>query len=420
MQIRYWRPESLTVLVLAVLLQLLLPRQSYAQAYVLPRDPTRTTILSTWKGKTLLDAMTSPATGIYDRNKADNVAAVSIVGSADIMTDLSKFDPQISSKAAALFSNGQSDVSAIFGHLQGKMVTPQNIRAALTPLIQDLKTASDKGLAVDVLADIALLASGSGTLVDLGSQNYFYNIGYTVPVVKSGRSYAVSPSRPLLDPSDTYYLSEMDSVLGSSHAGVPDSFLGVVLNVILNCDSSGLSSLDAAAQTALIDFVAVYTAELDRHVMVKLVPSKDPWEIDIAEVTLLSSYGSAAKMVMKNGSLVAGSATAYYGTGTSGGGIGETRTDFMKLGTAITTYESLPGNHPDLVNKLVELTPISSKTLLVQLKGDLFRRVLVYLNNPANQAAIEAHPNDYSAAMSAFLKQIRTDQSAITTYVKSH
>lgn len=420
MEIRHWRPERLAVLVFAALLQLVHPTRSYAQGYVLPRDATRTIIMATWKGKTLLDSMTTPGTGIYDRNKADNAAAVTIVASADIMTDLSKFDPQISIKAAALFTNGQSDMSAIFGHLQGQVVTPQNIRTALTPLIQNLKTASDKGLAVDVLADIALLGSGSGTLVDLGGQNYFYNIGYTVPVVKSGRSYAVSPSRPLLDPSDTYYLSEMDSVLGSSHPGAPDSFLAVILNVLLNCDSSGVSSLDSAAQTALIDFVAIYTAELDRHVMVKLVPSTDPWEIDIAEVTLLSSYGSAAKMVMKNGSLVAGSATAYYGTGTSGGGIGETRGDFMKLGTAITTYESLPGNHPDLVNSLLGLTPISNKTLLGQLKGDLFRRFLVYLNNPANQAAIEMHPNDYSAAMSAFLKQIRNDQSAITAYVKSH
>jgi hypothetical protein len=420
MEIRHSRPEKLAVLVLAALLPLAHPIRSYAQGYVLPRDAGRTIVMSTWKGKTLLDSMTASGTGIYDRNKADNTAAVAIVASADIMTDLSKFDPQISSKAAALFTNGKSDLSAIFGHLQGKMVTPQNIRTALTPLIQDLKTASDKSLAVDVLADIALLGSGSGTLVDLGGNNYFYNIGYTVPVVKSGRSYAVSPSRPLLDPSDTYYLSEMDSVLGSSHPGAPDSFLGVALNVLLNCDSSGVSSLDSTAQTALIDFVAVYTAELDRHVMVNLVPSKDPWEIDIAEVTLVSSYGSAAKMVMKNGSLVAGSATAYYGTGTSGGGIGETRADFMKLGTAITTYESLPGNHPDLVNNLMGLTPISSKTLLGQLKGDLFRRFLVYLNNPANQAAIEMHPNDYSAAMSAFLKQIRSDQSAITAYVKSH
>lgn len=420
MEIRHWRPEGLAVLVLAALIQLALPTRSYAQTYVLPRDAARTVVISTWKGKTLLDSMTTPVTGIYDKNKADDAATVSIAASADIMTDLSKFDPEISSKAAGMFTNGQSDMSAIFGHLQGKMVTPKNIRTALTPLIQNLKTPSDKGLAVDVLADIALLGSGSGTLVDVGGKNYFYNIGYTVPDVKSGRSYAVSPSRPLLDPSDKDYLSEMDSVLGSSQPGAPASFLGAALNVLLNCDSSGISSLNAPAQTALIDFVAIYTAELDRHVMVKLVPSKDPWEIDIAEVTLISSYGSAAKMVMKSGSLVAGSATAYYGTGTSGGGIGETRADFMKLGTAITTYESLPGNHPDLVNTLKGLTPISSSTLLTQLKGDLFRRFLVYMSNPANQAAIEMHPNDFSAAMLAFLKQIRSDESAITAYVKSH
>jgi hypothetical protein len=47
MQILHWRPERLVVLVLAALLQLLHPIQSCAQGYVLPRDATRTIIMST-------------------------------------------------------------------------------------------------------------------------------------------------------------------------------------------------------------------------------------------------------------------------------------------------------------------------------------------------------------------------------------
>jgi len=74
----------------------------------------------------------------------------------------------------------------------------------------------------------------------------------------------------------------------------------------------------------------------NRHVMVNLDPKQYPWEIDLAEVTFLNSYGAPSGMVMQKGALVPAAATAYYAVGTEGSGIGETRADFVKLATRIT------------------------------------------------------------------------------------
>ncbi len=123
---------------------------------------------------------------------------------------------------------------------------------------------------------------------------------------------------------------------------------------------------------------------------------------------------------MKNGALVPGTAAAYFAVGTAGSGIGETRKDFVKLATRITTFESDPHQHPDLVNAIVNLTPITDKTILSQVKGDVLRRFLVYLNRPEFQGSIQSHSIDFVTAMVAFLKQINTDNAAITQFIHSN
>jgi hypothetical protein len=175
-----------------------------------------------------------------------------------------------------------------------------------------------------------------------------------------------------------------------------------------------------AAQVTATDFLAIYTAELDRHVMVNLVPSTHSWEIDLAEVTFLTSYGAPSGMVMKSGSLVPGTAVAYFAVGTSGSGIGETRKDFVKLATQITTFESDAQHHPELVNAIVNLTPISDQKILSQIKGDVIRRYLVYLNRSEFQSNVQSHSSDLVNAMVAFLKQINADNSQITQQIHSN
>jgi hypothetical protein len=391
-------------------------------AVLLPRGPNRTIVLSTFQGQTFLQAMQAGGSGIFDKTDIDDATPVMIVTADQVMGYVNQFDSTVSQRLIGMFKNGQADFSSVMAKIQGNSYSPQNIRTALQPFISsaNLKPNAEPNIALDASADMALLASGSGTLIIINPANYFYNVGYQKPNVKSGRSFGVAPGRSLLDPSDKYYLNEMAEYLKPDTTPDASPFYTAILHVLTSCNPADFANLPATAQVAATDFLTIYTAELDRHVMVNLVPKTDPWEIDIAEVTFLTSYGAASGMVMQNGSLVPGTAVAYYGSGASGGGIGETRTDFVKLATRITTFESDPQHHPELINAILNLTPTQDQTILSQVNGDIIRRFLVYLNRPEFQSTIQSHSSDFANAMGALLKQINADNTQITQYIQSH
>lgn len=389
---------------------------------LLPRGADRTIDLSSLAGQTYLQAMQASGSGIFDKTQADDGTNVTIATADQIVADVNQFDSKISQQVFGMFKNGQADFQSVMSKIQGKSFSPQTIRGGIQPFISssNRNASASPNIAVDASADMALLASGSGTLVTIDPANYFYNLGYQKPNVKSGRSYAVASGRSLLDPSDRDYLTEMAAYLKPVTTPDAGPFYTAILKVLTSCNTSDYATLPAAAQVTATDFLAIYTAELDRHVMVNLVPSTHPWEIDLAEVTLLTSYGAPSGMVMKNGSLVPGTAVAYFAVGTSGSGIGETRKDFVKLATQITTFESGAQQHPELVNAIVNLTPISDQKILSQVKGDVMRRYLVYLNRSEFQSNAQSHSSDLVNAMVAFLKQINTDNSQITQFIHSN
>jgi hypothetical protein len=395
---------------------------SPAGTVLLPRGADRTIDLSSFAGQTYLQAMQASGSGIFDKTQADDGANVTIATADQIVADVNQFDSKISQQVFGMFKNGQADFQSVMSKIQGKSFSPQTIRAGIQPFISssNRKTSASPNIAVDASADMALLASGSGTLVTIDPANYFYNLGYQKPDVKSGRSYAVASGRALLDPSDRDYLTEMAAYLNPVTTPDAGPFYTAILKVLTSCNTSDYATLPVAAQVTATDFLAIYTAELDRHVMVNLVPSTHPWEIDLAEVTFLTSYGAPSGMVMKSGSLVPGTAVAYFAVGTSGSGIGETRKDFVKLATQITTFESDAQHHPELVNAIVNLTPISDQKILSQIKGDVIRRYLVYLNRSEFQSNVQSHSSDLVNAMVAFLKQINADNSQITQQIHSN
>jgi hypothetical protein len=391
-------------------------------AVLLPRGPDRTIDLSTLVGQTFLQAMQASGSGIFDKTDADDGAAVTVANADEIVQDVNQFDSKVSRQVFGMFKNGQADFHSVMAKIQGKSFSPQTIRNGVRPFISssNLKPTANPNIAVDASADMALLGSGSGTLVKIDSANYFYNLGYQKPVVKSGRSYGVAQGRALLDPSDKNYLTEMTAYLKPATAPDFSPFYVAILKVLTNCNTSDFATLPAAGQVAATDFITIYTAELERHVMVNLVPSQHPWEIDLAEVTFLTSYGAPSGMVMKNGSLVPGTAVDYFAVGTAGSGIGETRKDFVKLATGITTFENDPQHHPELVHAIVSLTPITDQKILAQVKGDVLRRFLVYLNRPEFQSNVQSHSSDLVNAMVAFLKQINADNGQITQFIHSN
>jgi hypothetical protein len=393
-----------------------------AGTVLLPRGPERTIDLSSLVGQTYLQAMQASGSGIFDKTDADDAAAVTIASADQIVADVNQFDSKVSQQVFGMFKNGQTDFQSVMSNIQGKSFSPQTIRAGIQPFISssNLKPTASPNIAVDASADMVLLASGSGTLVVIDSANYFYNVGYQKPNVKTGRSYALAPGRALLDPSDKVYLTEMAAYLQPTTTLDASPFYTAILKVLTNCNSADYATLPAPGQVTATDFLAIYTAELDRHIMVNLDPAQHPWEMDLAEVTFLTSYGAPSGMVMKGGALVAGTAVAYYAVGTKGSGIGETRKDFVKLATRITSFESAAGHHPELVNAIVNLTPITDPKILSQVKGDVFRRFLVYLNRPEFQSGVQSHSADFVNAMVALLKQINADNAQITAYIHAN
>jgi len=393
-----------------------------AGTVLLPRGADRTIDLSSLVGQTFLQAMQAGGSGIFDKTDADDGASVTIANADEIVQDVNQFDSKVSQQVFGMFKNGQADFHSVMSQIQGKSFSPQTIRNGVRPFISssNLKPTANPNIAVDASADMALLVSGSGTLVKINAANYFYNVGYQKPIVKSGRSYAVAQGRSLLDPSDKNYLTEMTAYLKPAITPDFSPFYTAILKVLTNCDSSDFAALPASGQVTGTDFLAIYTAELERHVMVNLVPSQHPWEIDLAEVTFLTSYGAPSGMVMKNGSLVPGTAVAYFAVGATGSGIGETRKDFVKLASRITAFESDPHHHPELIKAIVDLTPIHDQKILAQVKDDVIRRFLVYLNRPEFQSTIQSNSSDFVSAMVAFLKQVNADNTQITQYIHSH
>jgi len=390
-------------------------------AVLLPRGADRTIDLSTLTGKTFLQVAQAPGSGIFDKTNADDGAAVTIANADAIANDVSQFDAKVSGQVFGMFKGGKADFQTFMANIQGKSFSPQTIRGGLQPFVAhaNLKPGASAAIAVDASADMALLASGSGTLVTIDSANYFYNVGYQKPNVKSGRSYGVATGRALLDPSDKNYLTELADYTKPTTTPDASAFFTAILKILTNCDPSDVAGLPTAGQVTSTDFMAIYTAELERHIMVNLVPAQHPWEIDLGEVTLLSAYGSPSGMVMQNGKLVAGTAVAYFATGATGSGIGDTRKDFEKLARGITSFESDSHHHPELVTAIVNLTPISDKSTLAGVKGDVIRRFLVYLNRPEAQASIQGHSADFVNAMVAFLKQINADNAQITKSIQN-
>jgi hypothetical protein len=377
---------------------------------VLPRDPSRTITLDDFNGQTFLQAMQA-SNGIYAKTLTDSTASVTIVSPDAINAAATEFDPKVGKTLYGTFKNGESDFTSIVGQIQSKSLSPQEIFSKLTPLITNLKYADDAKYAVQRCGDIALLASSSGTLVQIDPDHYFYNIAYLTS--EAGRSYGVaSTTRALLDQSDSGFLTELNTYLEDASASETSSFFTALLRVLTQCDSTNAGNLPDSTQVVTTDFITIYTAELIRHNKVNLDVSTDPWEIDLAEVTLLTDYGAKAGMVMQGGKLVTGTASDY---GTSS--IGDTRSDFTKLAKFITTYETT--HHPNLVNAIMTLTPISDPTISLAVDGDVFRRVMVYLNRSEFQDSVKSNAGPLTSAVIALLKQVRKDSSKITTYIQS-
>jgi hypothetical protein len=398
-----------------IAVQMTVMSSASAAGLVQARDSARTISLADFKGKTYLQATLEAGDGINAKTAADDAAAVTIADAAQVVTDINTYDSKVANEIFPYFTGRQAGFQSAAAKLQGQSIAPPAIQSALAPITGLISPTTASHVAV-VGSDLMLLSSGSGIVVELNPESYFYNIGYQSPLTQSGRTFVVAPGRLLLDPSDNDYLGETSSYLISSSPQEASNFYTAMFTVLTSCDASGVSSLDPDGQIVLTDLLGIYTAESIRHNMVNLNPTNAAWEIDVAEVTMVGAYVAASGMVMDGGKLTNGTLSAYY----NGHSIGTHEADFIKLATLITAYENAGSHHKAMITSLTKLTPIKSKVIAKAVKGDIFRRVLMYLNRTEFASDAQSHAAEITAAVAQLIDQIRTDQDAITQYVTAH
>jgi hypothetical protein len=365
-------------------------------------------------------AMTATQNGIKACIDADGATPFNVGDWAVVQAAAVNFDPEVYQHVVGLSTGGESGLQQLVNTLasSGQTYTPLTLTSAIATAMQTLNLVqvSNIGLNAVESTPFLALASGAGTLVRIDDSNYCYHVCYKpgspdpkelAEAVKSGRSFGASPAHNSLDASDLFYLTELGSYLDPNQTADPSDFYRTIFQTLTQCDSSGWKTLSNLGQGLATDFIAIYTAELDRNLMANLTTHS--WEDDLAEVTLVSAYGVQAGMVFINGQLTPGSPTQYYAKGPTGSGIGETRNDRHSLQCAVCQIEQ--SLHPDDYKTLASLIGGAPPN------GDLIHQVMVFLNDPTQQATVGATASQLTDAIVQFLLDIRTEADQITAQI---
>ena len=252
-----------------------------------------------------------------------------------------------------------------------------------------------------------LIEKGAGVAIRIDSHNYIFNIGYLDGSdekndVKSGRSYGVGPTSRESDPSDVAYLNELEKYL-SSEPQAAGEFVHALMLVLTNCDTSDWKKLSQDGQIVATDFLAIYTAESDRHLMVHLSPGSHPWEIDLAAATFVSIFDTATGLIMQNGKLINGNLNQWWAKGASGSGIGNTRRDRIALQRLIARYDA----DSDLLREISVVTDKAAG-------DDAIQGVLVYLNSESSPLTMsETASAQLTNLMEKYLVHVQTESAKI-------
>lgn len=326
------------------------------------------------------------------------------------------FEAGVCTKLLRTFNEGADGLNLLVNQMAGNVYTP----GAFVPEIRRLMHAqglyrnrSQSGLAPLIIAPVLAMASGAGTLVRLDRHNYFYNYGYLPGSddrevlgkhVKSGRSFGSSHEHLSLDPSDVYYLDELEAYLRLTPD--PSQFYITMMEILTRSDARGLSQLSPLGQTVMTDFLAIYTAELDRHLMSDL--KSHPWENDLAEATFAALFIVRSGKSIQDKQWIHARPRDLFAIGNNGSGLGVTRKDRYRLQKL--WVETVRKKYPDPIR---ELETLVGHTPSNRAGGDMIHGVMKFLNNPANQNAVRKHAEHLTHEFVAFLIQAGNEWESV-------
>lgn len=356
------------------------------------------------------------------------------VGSVQSVREGSKsFDPRVVNKILGFFKDGPKGLDQLVAALSGQRATPDSIRPMIGKILNSqklLKNPSQGGLAPFVIAPFLTMTSGGGVAVALYPGSYFYNYGYKPGStdkteldehVKSGRSYGAGPKHGALDPSDKDYLRELSVYFTSASDQEIEQFYRTMFQLLTKTDTNGFERLSDLGQTTLTDFMTIYTAELDRHLMTRLTSHE--WENALAEVTLLASFStsndgmtfdvpadannSAGRKVVPSSQVRPDMRmVGFFGIGTQGTGL-DGRMKQFRHGVTSKVAAAERRLNPKVVSNLEALMGLRAG-------ADVIERVMDFLNRFQTQARVRQVSDQLTESMVQFLMQVRTDAKKIS------
>lgn len=197
------------------------------------------------------------------------------------------------------FRSGKDGMHQVLQKVENKEANLSNIRQLIFDAIspRDLVNPQQHALLSGMLSALVLLFGNSGTAVTLNPENRIYNVGYVIPNVRSGRTFAAAQNMALCsvvpvsntcddyefeDPSDNRFLSELNKLNPNN-----TSFYLSILGTLLRCDTSCFKVSDV--NTLMVDFWAIYTAESIRFAMTNFV--REPYSSGATLVRLYKQLG---------------------------------------------------------------------------------------------------------------------------------
>lgn len=350
---------------ISLLFLLFISLQVEARNLLKYKDPVDLEVL---KGRTFLSLMKSEIKPALDQKAREGFQVVS---GADVARFLKSTDSKVAQKAIRS-AGSLENLTALADQLH-----ESGLSYRFYDLPQVIAKAGYPQGRYDLTTFLSLV-SGGGVAVRIDSENIAYNVNYGTGEQekdeRTGRSFGEAPSRKALDASDKHYLETLEAYVRGEPENM-EHFFRSLLSVLMNSDSSGYQKISKAGQAVATDFLAVYIAEQNRHLMSDF--RNHPWEEALLEVTLLSSFHAGQKTVhvMSGGDLTAttfrqrpgcdtgekvaksASLVDYWQFSTNTdpahcnrSGINITRRDFRALGALITGH--MRETHPELVRRI--------------------------------------------------------------------
>ncbi|MEK6580601.1 MAG: hypothetical protein AABZ55_15365 [Bdellovibrionota bacterium] len=389
-------------------------------------------------GETLFELMSKPG-GIKAKLDEDYAKSFQIVDAKTFRQNASHFAaiPEMERK----IKGGARGLDQLISKLAGKSLTEDKMYGTVYNALKAgnlfaTDNSRQQSRLAGALAPVIGLMSGKGVLVQIDSENYCYNYGYAKGSGgsnverdkedrKSGRSYGASIARNAYDPSDNDYLKELSAYISTASDREATNFYRTLFEILLKSDSSGLKDLSHPGQVVMADFLAIYMAELDRHLMTGL--TKYEWENALTEITMLAAYSahsdgktldisggvdnSAGRTTIESDKIKSGDRLlGFFGVGTDGSGLdGQNKKRRHDLTKQIVREESKL--NAAAVSKIEKLVGARAGV-------DIYDDVMNKINDFKTQGMIKKNAKQLIDALVDFVMNTRADAEKISRGVK--